>query len=139
MAAKSEIPKLSKAQWKSISNVNWSKHANTIRLFLKDDARTFTPKMLKHYGKDNFELKGDTLFLFKREIVTTDERREEILNEQEGKFGGVNKAHERVLRKYINVGKLAFGLPWPPLGQPWAPLGSPLCATCAQLWPQVEI
>ena len=108
MAATNDTPPLSKAQWKSISNVNWKRHAETVRLFMQDEKRTYTPKMINQYGQKNFRLDGDTLFLFGREIVIDEKRREKILDEEEGKFGGVAKAHERILRKYINIGKRAL-------------------------------
>ena len=46
---------LSKNMWKSISNVKWKKQKEIVYLFLTDEKRTFVPKMVKKYGKENFK------------------------------------------------------------------------------------
>lgn len=94
---------LSTAQWKSISNVNWSKHVEKIENFLTKKEYTYEPKMVKKFGKDNFKMHMGRLYLFKREIVIEDKRLKEILNKEEGKYGGTKKAYARVMRDYINV------------------------------------
>ena len=94
--------------WKSISNVKWEKQKNIVYLFLTDEKRTFVPRMIKKYGKENFEAKDNKLFLFNREIVTDDKRRKKILDEEENKYGGTTKSHYRIMRKYINVSRSAL-------------------------------
>ena len=96
---------LSKAMWKSIANVKWEKQKDIVYLFLTDEKHTFVPRMVKKYGKENFEAKNDKLFLFNREIVTDDKRRKEILDQEENKYGGTTKSHARIMRKYINVSR----------------------------------
>ena len=72
------VPKLSASQWKSISNMKWEKHAEIVRNFLQDEWRTFTPKVMKVFGKNNFQLKNEKLYLFEREIVTDKQRLHDI-------------------------------------------------------------
>ena len=45
--------------WKSIANVKWEKQKDIVYLFLTDEKRTFVPRMVEKYGKENFEAKND--------------------------------------------------------------------------------
>ena len=96
---------LSRSMWKSLSNVNWNKNAEIVLKFLTDEKRTFVPKVINKYGPAHFRLEKNKVFLFNREIITSDKRRKEILDREENKFGGIRKSHERLMRKYINISR----------------------------------
>ena len=96
---------LSRAMWKSLANIKWKKNAEIVQKFLTDEKRTFLPKVISKYGVENFRIEKDKLFLFNREIITTEKRRKEILDTEENKFGGIRKSHERIMRLYINISR----------------------------------
>ena len=96
---------LSKPIIKQLSNYKWTYHAPIVIRFLTDDKRYVVPRVVKEFGADNFRVEKDRLFLFNREIVTDDKRMNEILDKAEEKYGGIKKAHWRIMRSYINISR----------------------------------
>ena len=96
---------LSKAIIKQLSNFKWSYHAPVVIKFLTEEGRIFIPKVVNIFGIENFQYKDKKLFLFNREIVTDEKRMNEILDKTEEKYGGIRKAHWRIMRSYINISR----------------------------------
>jgi hypothetical protein len=94
---------LSKPIWKQLSNYKWEKHVPIVIKFLTEDGRLYVPKVANAFGIQNFQYKENKLYLFDREIVTDDKRMKEIIDKVEEQYGGIKKAHWRIMRSYINI------------------------------------
>ena len=96
---------MTEAELKSVANMKWSYHVPIVTRWLKGGQDKYVPKAVKRFGKENFKLEGETLFLFQREIVTDKKRKLEILDKEEGRYGGVMKAAQRVREKFIGISR----------------------------------
>ena len=96
---------MSEVQMRSVANMKWSKHAPIVIRYLRKEQDKYIPKVVRQFGKENFKLSDNTLFLFGREIVTDKKRKLEILDKEEGRYGGVQKASRRVRDKYIGISR----------------------------------
>ena len=75
----------------------WAKDIFWIRSYYKRKPRPKTvPRLLKMFGLENFELKGDTLFFKNREIVIDDKRRAELVEQEKEKYGGIRVIYYRL-------------------------------------------
>ena len=90
---------------RSVANMKWSKHVPIVIRFLKGEQTKYVPKVVQQFGKENFKLSDNTLFLFGREIVIDKKRKLEILDKEEGRYGGVLKASSRVRDKFIGISR----------------------------------
>jgi len=96
---------MTRKQRKSVANVKWEKHGPVIMSYATTDAKTFTPRMVTLYGRDNWALYKKTLYLFGREVVFDKKRKHEIINREEEAFGGETKAFSRVRDMFIGISR----------------------------------
>ena len=85
--------------------MKWEKHLPIVKLFMTDEKRTFLPKVMKLFGKENFTIKDGVVFLSGKEIVADPERKREIIEAEEDKYGGQTKAYERLSRKFVGISR----------------------------------
>ena len=90
---------------KSIASLHWKKHLPVIKMYLEDEKRTIVPALVKKFGEKNFKLKGDSVFLFGKEIVVDDKKINKIISDEEENYGGQTKAFDRIQRKYIGISR----------------------------------
>jgi len=90
---------------KSASNMKWSYHTPIVMRYLKGEQDKYVPRAVQRFGKEKFKIKDGTLYLLGREIVTDKKRKLEILDKEEGRYGGVLKAIARVKEKYIGISR----------------------------------
>ena len=95
---------MSELDLKSASGMKWSYHAPIVIRYLKGEQDKYIPKAVQRFG-ENFKLSGETLFLFDREIVIDKKRKLEILDKEEGRYGGIMKAMHRVKEKFIGISR----------------------------------
>ena len=90
----------------ALRKLNWVHHERLVRLFLSDDKRTIEPRIYRLYGgAKNFELRDGKLFVYGREVVVDPKLKYKIINREEGKYGGLTKAYDRVARKYFGISR----------------------------------
>ena len=90
---------------RSASNMKWSYHTPIVMRYLKGEQDKYVPRAVQRFGKEKFKIKDGTLYLLGREIVTDKKRKLEILDKEEGRYGGVLKAIARVKEKYIGISR----------------------------------
>lgn len=86
------------------ARLKWSVEVPKVVNYLTKDEYTIVPRVVKMFG-ENFNIKDKRMYLFDREIVIDTKRRDQILNKTEEEYGGVKKAHFRLMRKYINISR----------------------------------
>ena len=94
-----------RAEVKSYANMKWSYHVPIILRYLKEEQTSYVPRAVTRFGKENFRHEGETVFLFDREVVVDKKRKHEILDTEEGRYGGVVKATSRILKKFIGISR----------------------------------
>ncbi len=105
-AKKSQRQTVTTAQLKSIANTRWVYHVPIVLRYLRGEQDKYVPRAVQRFGKENFEERKDRLYLFGREIVVDAKRKREILNEEEGRYGGVMKAMSRIQAKFVNISRM---------------------------------
>lgn len=85
--------------------IKWELHVEGIKKYLTDDKYTIIPKYVKRFGKENFLLKNDKLFLNGKEIITDFKRKQTLISAEEELYGGQTKAYDRLRQKYINISR----------------------------------
>jgi hypothetical protein len=63
------------------------------------------PRVMRLYGRANFELRGSRVFAFGREIVHTEKRRKEILDDNMERFGGGQKLYSRLNTSFLGISR----------------------------------
>jgi hypothetical protein len=96
---------VSREDLKSLSQMKWSYHHPIVVRFLKGEQDKYVPRAVQRFGKNNFKLVRGLLFLFDREIVIDSKRKNEILDLEEGRYGGILKAMARLQSKYVNISR----------------------------------
>lgn len=91
---------------KTLTNIRWEKHIEKIKLFFTDKNRTIEPKYVKRFGAKNFKVTGNKVYLFDKEIIVDKEQKLKIIHDEDEKYGGVRKAHDRISRKYIGISRI---------------------------------
>ena len=90
---------------KSIRNVQWANHTYKIRAWLSNPK--YVPAIVRKYGQKNwrFEGKGDKarFWLFDREIIDNNERRNKIFDKTMGDYGGIERLTKFLQRKYLGI------------------------------------
>ena len=85
--------------------IKWELHVPAIKRYLTDDKYTIIPKYVKRYGKQNFKLQNDILFLNGKEIITDWKKKRSLISAEEELYGGQTKAYDRLRQKYINISR----------------------------------
>ena len=82
----------------------WSQvYVDYILRYLKGETKQ-VPKVVRKYGgKEKYENRNGKLFVYGREVIVEDSRRNKILNEEEENYGGQRKAADRINRKYLGI------------------------------------
>ena len=94
---------LTKQTERSLRNVVWLNHVDTIKRYFK--TKRGLPRLLRLYGVSNFSVKDSRVYAFGREVVTTQKRREEIMDENMDRFGGGRKLHSRLRTLYFGLSR----------------------------------
>jgi len=93
------------AQLKSMANTRWAYHTPIVLRYLRGEQDKYVPRAVQRFGKENFEERNNRLYLFGREVVVSEKRKREILNKEEGRYGGVMKAMSRIQAKFVNISR----------------------------------
>ena len=88
---------------KGLLNIIWSKHYNKVIRFLKTGK--YLPNIVRKYGAKNFRHKGNTIYLFDREIVHEESRRKEIFQKETEHYGGVKQVHSRLQNHFLGISR----------------------------------
>ena len=90
---------------KGVFMANWARKKNYIIKYLRAKKKNpdGLPRFMKLFGEKDVTERNGTLFYRDLEIVTTPERREEILKDHEESYGGSKAVYYRLRQKYIGI------------------------------------
>ena len=88
---------------RAVFNIKWEKHIAYIKGFLS--GKKGVPKYVKRYGAENFKMKDSDVCIFNRKLVLDQDEKNKIIDAEDEKYGGLNKAFERISRKYIGISR----------------------------------